>query len=99
MLSTHSLRTLRNVATLCRPALRRFHVTPVCSTDGVYKDLTNMRVRTPWVEALREHKEEFYDPTKTSSTPATPPDRALTPKKMSDSFHRVVRAISHTLDF
>ena len=99
MLSTLSLRTLRNLTALRRPALRRFHATPVCRTDGVYKDLTNMRVRTPWVEALRKHKEEGYDPTKTSTTPATPPDRDLTPKKMSDSFHRVVRAISHTLDF
>ena len=58
-----------------------------------------MRVETPWIEALRKHREEGYDPTKISSTAATPPDRELTSKKMSDSFHRVVRAISHTLDF
>ncbi|CAF9920883.1 MAG: hypothetical protein ALECFALPRED_001654 [Alectoria fallacina] len=49
-----------------------------------------MRVRTPWVEALRKHREKGSDPTKTSSTPATPLDRHLTPKKMSESFHRVV---------
>lgn len=96
----HSLRALRNTkavqAPLCSPALRRFHATPACSTDGVYRDLTNMRVRTPWVEALRQQREKGSDPTKTSSTPATPLDRYLTPKKMSESFHRVVRANSLT---
>ena len=49
-----------------------------------------MRVRTPWVEALRRKREEGIDPTEKSNTPATPPDRDLKPKKMSDSFHRVV---------
>lgn len=49
-----------------------------------------MRVRTPWVEALKRQNEEASDPTKTSCTPTTPSDRDLTPKKMSDSFHRVV---------
>lgn len=75
--------------------LRRFHATPNCSTDGVFSGLTNMRVKTPWVEALRKQREEGFDPTKTSNTPLTPPDRDLRPKKMSDSFHRVVRLISH----
>ena len=51
-----------------------------------------MRVRTPWVEALRKQRAEDSDPTKASSTPVTPTDRDLAPKKMSDSFHRVVRA-------
>ena len=49
-----------------------------------------MRVRTPWIEALRKKREEGIDPTKKSDTPTTPPDRDLKPKKMSDSFHRVV---------
>ena len=77
-------------------ALRRFHATPTCSTDGVFSGLTNMRVKTPWVEALRKQREEEFNPTKTSNTPTTPLDRDLKPKKMSDSFHRVVRVISHT---
>ena len=92
-----SLRVLRKawaaLAPLSSPALRRFHATPAYNTDGVYRDLTNMRVRTPWVEALRQQREEGSGPIKASSTPATPPVRDLTPKKMSDSFHRVVRAI------
>ncbi|KAI4172234.1 MAG: hypothetical protein LQ343_003669 [Gyalolechia ehrenbergii] len=49
-----------------------------------------MRVRTPWIEALRKKKEEGIDPTRKSSTPATPSDRDLTPKRMADSYHRVV---------
>ena len=49
-----------------------------------------MRVRTPWIEALRKKMEQGVDPTKKSNTPETPPDRDLKPKRMSDSFHRVV---------
>lgn len=78
------------LAPLRSPALRRFHVTPAPSTDGVYRDLTNMRVRTPWVEALRKQREEGSDSTGTSRTSATPMHRDLTPKRMSDSLHRVV---------
>lgn len=84
------LRPLYYATPLRSPPLRHFHATPAYTTDGVYRDLTNMRVRTPWVEALRKQREEGYDPTKTSNTPVTPSNRNLTPKKMSDSFHRVV---------
>lgn len=72
--------------------VRQLHTTPCYRTDGVYQDLTNMRVRTPWIEALRRKRQEEVDPTKKSSTPVTPSDRDLGPKKMSDSFHRVVHA-------
>lgn len=71
-------------------ATRQLHTSPTYRTDGVYKDLTAMRVRTPWIEALRKKRVEGIDPTKKSHTPETPPDRDLKPKKMSDSFHRVV---------
>lgn len=71
--------------------LRHFHTAPACHTDGIYRDLTNMRVRTPWVEALRKQREEGDEPTKKSTEPSTPTDRDLTPKKLSDSFHSVVR--------
>ncbi|CAD6575103.1 MAG: hypothetical protein ASARMPRED_007059 [Alectoria sarmentosa] len=56
-----------------------------------------MRVRTPWVEALRKQREKGSDQSKTSSTPATPLDRYLTPKKMSESFHRVVIPLAQDL--
>lgn len=70
---------------------RPLHNTPPRPTDGVYTALTEMRVKTPWIEALRKQREEGMDPTRRSSEPTTPSDRDLTPKKMSDSFHRVVR--------
>ncbi|KAL8681704.1 MAG: hypothetical protein Q9186_002221 [Xanthomendoza sp. 1 TL-2023] len=69
---------------------RPLHVSPRWQTDGVFKELTEMRVRTPWIEALRKKEEDGIDPTKKSSIPATPSDRDLTPKSMSDSYHRVV---------
>lgn len=68
----------------------QLHTTSVCSTDGVYKALTEMRVKTPWIEALRKQREHGIDPTTKSDTPATPLDLDLRPKRMSDSYHRVV---------
>ncbi|KAL9606850.1 MAG: hypothetical protein Q9204_009442, partial [Flavoplaca sp. TL-2023a] len=70
-------------------AKRQLHPSPTWQTDGVFKELTEMRVRTPWIEALRKKEEEGIDPTQRSSTPATPSNRDLTPKRMSDSYHRV----------
>ncbi|KAL9023329.1 MAG: hypothetical protein Q9180_008278 [Flavoplaca navasiana] len=71
-------------------AKRQLHPSPTWQTDGVFKELTEMRVRTPWIEALRKKEEEGIDPTQRSTTPATPSNRDLTPKRMSDSYHRVV---------
>ena len=76
------------------PVIRRLHTTPAYSTDGVYRDLTDMRVRTPWIDALRRKREDGVDQTKELSTPTTPSNRDLKPKRMSDSFHRVVSAAS-----
>jgi hypothetical protein len=64
---------------------RFFYSTPQRCTDGVYPELTAMRVRIPWIQALRQKEE--------NSTNSEPPKRAdpdLTPKKMSDSYHRIV---------
>ncbi|KAL2041169.1 hypothetical protein N7G274_006113 [Stereocaulon virgatum] len=74
----------------CNGSMRQLHTSQAYQTDGVYKDLTSMRVRTPWIEALRKQREEETDPTKKSGTPETPPNRDLTPKNMSDSYHRVI---------
>jgi len=75
----------------CRGSIRaELHTTPACRTDGVYADLTNMRVKAPWIEALRKQREGGFDPTKKEDTPSVPTDRDLRPKKMADSFHRVV---------
>lgn len=69
---------------------RQLGTTTARRTDGVYKALTAMRVRIPWIEALTKQREQEKWPAKKSITPPEPPNRSLLPKKMSDSFHRVV---------
>lgn len=49
-----------------------------------------MRVKTPWIEALKKKQEEWFDPAEASTTPATPRDRDLSPKKMGDSHTSIV---------
>ncbi|KAK5081846.1 hypothetical protein LTR70_008466 [Exophiala xenobiotica] len=56
------------------------------STDGVYKELTAMRVRKPWIEALRESKQAGQG----SSTPKEYPKPDTTPKTMKDSYVKIV---------
>lgn len=75
---------------------RQLHVSTRLQTDGVFKELTEMRVRTPWIEALRKKDEEGIEPTEKSNIPATPSNRDLTPKRMADSYHRVVRRTADT---
>ena len=65
--------------------IRPFHSNQRRLTDGVYKELTEMRIRTPWIEALREAQNS-----KTQSTPVQHPKPDLTPKKMSDSYVSLV---------
>ena len=67
-----------------------FHSSKMWNTDGVYHELTSMRVKTPFLEALRRQREEGHDSRNVSDKPATPPGRDLSPKKMADSYHRVV---------
>ena len=69
---------------------RRLSVTVQRQTDGVFRELTNKRIQTPWVEALRKKQKEGHDPTQASGKPETPAERDLSPKKMSDSYHSVV---------
>ena len=69
---------------------RQFTASATRSTDGVFRALTENRVRTPWIEALRKQREDGTDPTKASGKPETPPDRDLSPRSMSDSYHSVV---------
>lgn len=71
---------------------RPFSASATRNTDGVFRALTENRVQTPWVEALRQQREEGIDPTKASGTPKTPKDRDLSPRTMSDSYHSVVCA-------
>ncbi|MCJ1431899.1 hypothetical protein MMC27_001255 [Xylographa pallens] len=49
-----------------------------------------MRVKTPYIEALKKQQEDGADTTKNSGEPSEPSERDLSPKKMSDSYHKVV---------
>jgi acyl-coenzyme A thioesterase 9 len=57
----------------------------------VFKALASMRVRKPWIEALREKKELDKHPV---SAPEQSMKADLTPKKMSDSYTSVVLPLS-----
>ncbi len=77
--------------------VRVFRKSPQRATDGVYKELTEMRIRTPWIEALKKKREEEQNTSQLSDTPAKLPDRDPRPKKMSDSFTRIVRMMRHII--
>ncbi|KAJ3561388.1 hypothetical protein NPX13_g8967 [Xylaria arbuscula] len=55
-------------------------------TDGVFSGLTDERPQVPWIEALRQQKEGKT----TSTNDQKQVERDMSPKKMSDSYHRVV---------
>ena len=85
---------------LCRANVRQqlltqrqhqLHTTAARYTDGVYPALTEMRVKIPWIEALKNQNNK--DTKNDSTTPTTPTNRDLTPKRMSESYHRVVESI------
>ncbi|ORY09349.1 HotDog domain-containing protein [Clohesyomyces aquaticus] len=68
---------------------RSFRSCAPLATDGVFRELTAVRVRTPWVEALQRQRQEGTDPTKASGKSQVAADRKLEPKRMSDSYHSV----------
>ncbi|ERT00916.1 hypothetical protein HMPREF1624_02150 [Sporothrix schenckii ATCC 58251] len=55
-------------------------------TDGVFRGLTDTRLPMPWIEALRLQQ----DGQTVGSSETSGEERDLTPKKMTDSYHRVV---------
>jgi acyl-coenzyme A thioesterase 9 len=58
-------------------------------TDGVFRELTNARVAVPWAEALRRRDAGEKD--QVDGTNEVVEERKLTPKRMKDSYHSVVR--------
>lgn len=48
-----------------------------------------LAVQTPWIEALRKKQNEGADPSAPSGEPQVDPNRKLTPKRMSESYHSV----------
>jgi acyl-coenzyme A thioesterase 9 len=69
---------------------RSFHVSACSKTDGVFAALSEMRTKTPWVEAFRQKQREDEQGSKAGRQDNVPEERDLTPKKMSDSHHSVV---------
>ena len=69
-----------------RRQIRCFSVAPKYHTDGVYRELTAMRTRTPFIEAFRKQQENKLS--KPISVDGI--ERDLSPKSMSDSYHKVV---------
>lgn len=83
--SAHPMRALQLIPrTSTGPSRRSFHNAQPRCTDGVYKAITAMRTPKPWIEALRESRE------RSAGAPTSYPKPDLTPKKMSDSYYRVV---------
>ena len=74
-----------------------FHTSQSVKTDGVYHELTAMRVRTPWIEAFRKQQAEGSTEGRIAS-PATAAKQENLPKKMSDSYHRIVRTEPDSLN-
>jgi acyl-coenzyme A thioesterase 9 len=79
-------------------SIRSFNSTGLKRTDGVFKELTAMRVVTPWIDALdrkrASEKEQGNDAAATSS-PSAPVERNLTPKHMADSYSSVILPLAH----
>ncbi|KAJ9642473.1 hypothetical protein H2201_006985 [Coniosporium apollinis] len=75
---------------LQRVDIRSFHATTRHATDGVFQALTQARIQTPWIEALRKKQNEGHDPTQGSGKQEVPANRNLEPKRMSDSYHSVI---------
>jgi acyl-coenzyme A thioesterase 9 len=72
---------------------RTFHSSSPKRTDGVFRELTAQRVRTPWIEAFRKQQEEERTgktSKESSPQPQVPKERDLKPKRMQDSYSSVV---------
>ncbi|KFY25418.1 hypothetical protein V493_04671 [Pseudogymnoascus sp. VKM F-4281 (FW-2241)] len=84
------LQAALRTATRCASRQQRhFASTPKCLTDGVYGELTEMRTRTPFIEAFRKQ----HNGDQTPATDAAVEEKApidTTPKRMSESFHKVI---------
>ncbi|KAM0216537.1 hypothetical protein ACHAQD_007769 [Fusarium lateritium] len=80
----HVVRSLGPV--LAKPTANSFHASAATQTDGVFHGLEDKRQPMPWIEAFTRQQQGL--PAHRSSD--TDKERDLTPKKMSDSYHRVV---------
>ncbi|KAI1329461.1 HotDog domain-containing protein [Xylariaceae sp. FL0255] len=76
-----------------RSSTRGLHTTAARQTDGVFRGLTDNRLATPWIEAFRQQQQQEQEQDRKAGKAEgeeTGTKRDLSPKKMSDSYHRVV---------
>jgi hypothetical protein len=113
-MSTSNLNRLISLSCRAKPMSRNAHkiarsrrafcVSASRQTDGVFRELTAMRIPTPWIEAFNKRKEqeereksgvassgssESGTAGETSSA-SSKAQTPLPPKRMSDSYHSVV---------
>ncbi|WZH49683.1 HotDog domain-containing protein [Fusarium acuminatum] len=81
---SHAIRSLRPA--LAKPTTNSFHTSAARQTDGVFHGLEDKRQPMPWIEAFTRQQQGLP----AHDTSDTAKERDLTPKKMSDSYHRVV---------
>lgn len=88
-----SLRQIKQFSNQRARQARHLSRTPARQTDGVFRKLTEMRVPTPWIDALQDKKRRESGQTASAPSHDIPVNRerpALTPKRMSDSYYSVV---------
>ncbi|KAJ1337755.1 acyl-coenzyme A thioesterase 9 [Microdochium nivale] len=69
------------------PLCRQFHASSQPRTDGVFRGLIDDRLPTPWIEAFKAQKEGRLP---NGHDDVVSGERDLSPKRMMDSYHRVV---------
>lgn len=78
---------VRSLKTCTPRQIRCFSACTRFGTDGVYRELTAMRTRTPFIEAFRKQQDEKDN---APSVSVEKVERDLTPKPVSDSYTRIV---------
>lgn len=82
--------TIRAVPTATSQS-RWFRTTPPLTTDGVFRGLTDDRLPTPWIEAFKLQQSGKGTPVPEGEAQQSgSQERDLSPRRMSDSYHRVV---------
>jgi acyl-coenzyme A thioesterase 9 len=71
-------------------AVRYLHASRPRRTDGVFRGLIDDRLPTPWIEAFRAQQAGKDSSAAGKDKNEAQKERDLTPKKMSDSYHRAV---------
>ena len=82
-LTAHSVPSLRRISYTIL-ARRRFHRSHVDLEQRAFEGLTQSRITTPWLDALENQKKGI------SQSPTKIEQQDLSPKKMSDTYHRAV---------